>query len=119
MNDSERADKFLKDADEQMSNPSNMAKFEMQQKFADEWMSLTCEQRIATGKELENKTKNAGDKDIKVDFGFSQYSNSMTSLEFSRYKDWSFGYGGIPSYQYDKLYVHNPMKGCTTSDRQK
>jgi hypothetical protein len=119
MNDFERADKFIQDAKQQMDSPSNMAKFELQQKLADEWMSLSCEQRLSTGKALEEKAKNVDDKEVKASFDFSQYSNTVTRLEFSRYKDWSFGYGGMPRYNYDTLYVHNPMKGCTINDRQK
>lgn len=119
MNDSERADKFIQDAKQQMDSPSNVAKFELQQKLAEEWMALSCDQRLSTGKALEEKTKNLDDKDVKASFDFSQYSNSVTSLEFSRYKGWSLGYGGIPTYNYDRLFVHNPLKGCTINDRQK
>ncbi|MBX9573265.1 MAG: hypothetical protein K2X77_30480 [Candidatus Obscuribacterales bacterium] len=120
MNDSDTADKFIAGVKEQMDSTSNVAKFELQQKLTEEWLSMTCGQRIATGKAIETKTQDVSDREVKATFNFNPYSNSMSSLEFSRYTgNWSFGFAGLPDYKYDKLIISNPMKGCTVNDRQR
>ncbi|MBX9573417.1 MAG: hypothetical protein K2X77_31240 [Candidatus Obscuribacterales bacterium] len=113
MNKSETADKILQDVTTLMDSQSNIEKFELRQKLANEWMWLTCSERLQVGKELENKTQHVKENEVKATFGYDETSNNLHSLVFDRYQgpyqDTSKGL--IPEKR-NHIVINDPFEGC-------
>lgn len=115
MNESKQADKLLQDAESQINTDSQMDKFHLQQKLSEEWMSLSCEERYAVGKELERKAANAEEHDVKAQFGFNDLTNELYALDFRKYVSSDILLG-----EYHKeVRINDPMKDCDNKNSKR
>ncbi len=112
MNESKQADRLLQSAEDQINTESQMEKYHLQQKLSDEWMSLSCDERYAVGKQLESKAATAQEHDVKARFGFNELTNELYALEFRKYVSWD---PLIGSYN-KEVRINDPLKDCENKD---
>lgn len=99
-------------ADTALSSKSQIDKFELHQQLISSWRELSCDQKVAVGKELENSSSK-NEKDAKAFAFFKMDKGEMTELIFYKQtgvaNDFPFG-DKRPILE--QLKVKQPFKGC-------